>query len=66
MSVLGWLLVLYAAVLSWARLEGAPVEVLIGVADPSDPAAEVARRLERELPGRVRLIVGGPPPAPSP
>lgn len=47
---------------SWARLEGggAPVEVLIGVADPGDPAVEVARRVAREHPGRVRLVIAGP------
>src|SRR6185436_2828558 len=50
---------------SWARLEGAPSEVLIGFADPADPAAEVARRVAREHPVRVRAICAGLPTIPA-
>jgi len=52
---------LYENLSSWARLEGAPGEVLIGFADPADPAAEIARRVAGEHPDRVRVICAGLP-----
>lgn len=49
---------LYDNLASFMKLEGVPYEVIIGVADPKDPAANVARRLIRDFPGRsVRLVI---------
>ncbi len=43
------------ALRSHALLDYPEYEVLVGVADPADPAAPEARRLAAEYPGRVRM-----------
>jgi len=53
---------LYESLSSWARLDG---EMLIGFADPADPAAEIARRVALEYTGRVRTICTGQPADPA-
>ncbi len=51
---------LYDNLASFMRLEGVPYEVLIGIADPNDPAVEIAQRIIRDFPQReVRLHFTG-------
>jgi ceramide glucosyltransferase len=45
--------------LSFFRLEHAPLQLVCGAADPADPALEIVRRLARRHPGRdVTIVVG--------
>lgn len=51
---------LYDNLASFLRLDGVPYEVLIGVADPKDPAVAIAQRLIQDFPERdVRLVITG-------
>lgn len=51
---------LYDNLASFLRLDGVPYELLIGIADPKDPAVAIAQKLVRDFPGRdVRVVITG-------